>query len=59
LISDPRDIDNAADRVIEVLGGDSLTRQRRREAGYENAGRFSLPQMITQYLELYASIARG
>src|SRR5271163_857840 len=26
LISDPRDIQNAADRVIEVLGGDSLTR---------------------------------
>lgn len=59
LISDPRDIDKAADRVIEVLGGDSMTRQRRREAGYENASRFSLPQMITQYLELYASIARG
>jgi glycosyltransferase involved in cell wall biosynthesis len=58
LISDPRDIHNAADRVIEVLSGDSLTRQRRREAGYENAGRFSRQQMITQYLELYASIAR-
>jgi glycosyltransferase involved in cell wall biosynthesis len=58
LISDPRDIHNAADRVIEVLGGDSLTRQRRREAGYVNASRFSHQQMIAQYLELYASIVR-
>jgi glycosyltransferase involved in cell wall biosynthesis len=58
LISDPRDIHNAADRVIEVLGGDTLTRQRWREAGYESAGRFSRERMITQYLELYASIAR-
>jgi glycosyltransferase involved in cell wall biosynthesis len=58
LISDPRDIHAAADRVIEVLGGDSFTRQRRREAGYQNAGRFSRRQMITQYLELYALIAR-
>ena len=58
LISDPRDIHDAADRVMEVLVGDSLTRQRRREAAYENASRFSRRQMITQYLELYASIAR-
>jgi glycosyltransferase involved in cell wall biosynthesis len=58
LISDPRDIHDAADRVMEVLGGDSLTMQRRREAGYVNAGRFSRRQMITQYLELYASIVR-
>jgi hypothetical protein len=43
---------------MEVLGGDSLTMQRRREAGYVNAGRFSRRQMITQYLELYASIVR-
>ena len=56
LISDPRDIQNAADRVIEVLSGDSHTRQRRREAGYENASRFSCRQMITQYVELYASM---
>lgn len=58
LISDPCDIQGAADRVMEVLGGDSLTKQRRREAGYLNAGRFSRRQMITQYLELYASIVQ-
>jgi glycosyltransferase involved in cell wall biosynthesis len=58
LISDPRDIREAADRVMEVLVGDSLTKQRRREAGFQNAGRFSRGQMITQYLELYASIAQ-
>ena len=57
-ITDPRDIHDAADRVIEVLGGDSLTRQRRRKAGYVNASRFSRRQMIAQYLKLYASIVR-
>jgi glycosyltransferase involved in cell wall biosynthesis len=57
-ISDPRDIHNAADRVMEVLGAESLTRQRRREAGYVNASRFSRREMIAQYLELYASIVR-
>lgn len=58
LISDPLDVNEAADRVIEVLGSDSLTRRSRQEAGYLNACRFSRRQMISQYLELYRSIAR-
>jgi len=58
LISDPRDINEAADCVIEVLRSDPFTRRNLQEAGYVNACRFSLQHMITQYLELYGSIAR-
>jgi glycosyltransferase involved in cell wall biosynthesis len=57
-IEDPREINQAADRVVEVLGDDSLERQSRRDAGFGNAGRFSRWEMIAKYLELYASMLR-
>jgi glycosyltransferase involved in cell wall biosynthesis len=57
LISDPLDVGEAADRVIEVLCSDPNTRRSRREAAYLNASRFSSREMIGQYLELYASVA--
>jgi glycosyltransferase involved in cell wall biosynthesis len=55
LISDPRDINEAADRVIEVLDNNTLL--DRREAAYLNACRFPSCEMIGQYLELYATAA--
>ena len=57
LISDPRDIDEAADRVLEVLRSDNNTLLDRREAAYSNACRFPSCEMIGQYLELYATAA--
>jgi glycosyltransferase involved in cell wall biosynthesis len=57
-IEDPRDINQAAERVIEVLQDDSAKRQSRQEAGFGNARRFSCREMIAQYLELYTSILR-
>jgi glycosyltransferase involved in cell wall biosynthesis len=55
-ITDPRDIDQAAERVLEVLREDSVKREERRRAGYTNASRFSRQQMAADYLELYASL---
>ena len=55
-IEDPRDIGQAADRVIEVLRDDGVTRRQRQRAGYVNAGRFSRQQMAAKYQELYASL---
>ncbi len=55
-IDDPRDIRQAAGRVIEVLRDDGARRRRRQSAGYENASRFSRRQMTAKYLELYASV---
>jgi len=57
-IEDPREIDEAADRVIEVLGDDFIERQSLQDAGFENAGRFSRWEMIAKYLNLYASMLR-
>jgi glycosyltransferase involved in cell wall biosynthesis len=57
-IEDPRDINQAVERVIEVLHEDSAKRQSRQEAGFGNARRFSYREMIAQYLELYTSILR-
>ena len=57
-IEDPRDINQAAERVIEVLHDDSARKQSRQEAGFENARRFSYREMIAQYLALYTSILR-
>jgi glycosyltransferase involved in cell wall biosynthesis len=57
-IQNPYDVNEAAGRVIEVLRDDSLKRQNRQEAGYENACRFSHQTMIAKYLELYATIVR-
>ena len=57
-IEDPRDINQAAERVIGVLHEDSAKRQSRQEAGFENARRFSHREMIAQYLDLYTSILR-
>jgi glycosyltransferase involved in cell wall biosynthesis len=55
-IEDPRDIHQAADRVLEVLGDDSARRQQRQCAGYANASRFSRQQMAARYRELYTSL---
>ena len=55
-IEDPRDIEQAADRVIEVLRDSSGRRRQRQRAGYVNAGRFSRHQMAAKYRELYASL---
>jgi glycosyltransferase involved in cell wall biosynthesis len=55
-ITNPRDIDQAADRVMEVLRADRVERQRRQKAGYENARRFSRGEMAAKYRELYASM---
>jgi glycosyltransferase involved in cell wall biosynthesis len=55
-IADPRAIDQAADRVLEVLHEDSRQREQRRRAGYANASRFSRQGMAALYLELYASL---
>jgi glycosyltransferase involved in cell wall biosynthesis len=55
-IEDPQEIDEAADRVIEVLGDDF--KQSLQDAGFENAGRFSRWEMIAKYLNLYASMLR-
>jgi len=57
-IEDPREINQAAERVIEVLSDDCIERQSRQDAGFQNAGRFSRREMIAKYLELYASILR-
>jgi hypothetical protein len=57
-IEDPRQINQAVDRVIEVLGDDSTERQSRLDAGFENAGRFSRWEMIAKYLKLCASMLR-
>jgi glycosyltransferase involved in cell wall biosynthesis len=57
-ISDPRDINEAADCVIEILRSDTFTTRNRQEAGYVNACRFSLQHMITEYIEMYDSVAR-
>ena len=57
-IEDPRDINQAAERVIGVLHEDSAKRQSRQEAGFENARRFSYREMIAQYLDLYTYILR-
>jgi glycosyltransferase involved in cell wall biosynthesis len=57
-IADPRDISQAAERVLEVLREDSAQREQRRRAGYANASRFSRQQMAAQYLELYASLLK-
>jgi glycosyltransferase involved in cell wall biosynthesis len=59
LISDPRDIDEAADRVLEVLRCDNNTALGRREAAYLNACRFPSCEMIGQYLEIYAGVEAG
>jgi glycosyltransferase involved in cell wall biosynthesis len=55
-IDDPRDIPQAAERVIELLHENDAKRRQRRNAGYNNARRFSRQQMAAQYRELYASI---
>ncbi|MBV9673888.1 MAG: glycosyltransferase family 4 protein [Verrucomicrobia bacterium] len=55
-IEDPRDINQAAERVIEALRDDPAKKQSRQEAGFRNACRFSYRNMIAQYLELYTSI---
>jgi glycosyltransferase involved in cell wall biosynthesis len=55
-IADPRDIDQAADRVLEVLHEDSGQREQRQRAGYASASRFSRQEMAAHYLELYASL---
>jgi glycosyltransferase involved in cell wall biosynthesis len=55
-IADPHDIDQAADRVLEVLHEDSGQREQRRRAGYASASRFSRQVMAAHYLELYASL---
>jgi len=57
-IEDPRDINQAVDRVIEVLQDDSAKRQGRQDAGFGNARRFSYREMIAEYLELYTSMLR-
>jgi glycosyltransferase involved in cell wall biosynthesis len=57
-IEDPRDINQAVDRVIEVLEDDSAKRQSRQDAGFGNARRFSFREMIAEYLELYTSVLR-
>jgi glycosyltransferase involved in cell wall biosynthesis len=57
-MADPRAIDQAANRVLEVLREDSAEREQRRRAGYANAGRFSRQQMAAHYLELYASLLK-
>jgi glycosyltransferase involved in cell wall biosynthesis len=55
-IADPRAIEQAADRVLEVLQENSARRQQRQRVGYANASRFSRQQMAANYLELYASL---
>jgi glycosyltransferase involved in cell wall biosynthesis len=55
-IDDPRNIPQAAERVIELLHENDAKRRQRRNAGYNNARRFSRQQMAAQYRELYASI---
>ena len=57
-IEDPREINLAVDRVIEVLQDDSAKRQSRQDAGFGNARRFSYREMIAEYLELYTFILR-
>jgi glycosyltransferase involved in cell wall biosynthesis len=57
MISDPRNFQSGAERVIEVLGEETARREDRRKAGYRNASRFSRHEMVAEYLELYASIA--
>ncbi|HEY0792881.1 MAG TPA: glycosyltransferase family 1 protein [Chthoniobacterales bacterium] len=55
-IADPQDAGEAADRVLEVLRGDPVECERRRQAGYENATGFSLERMIANYLQLYTLV---
>jgi glycosyltransferase involved in cell wall biosynthesis len=57
VISEPRNIQSAAERVIEVLGEETARREDRRQAGYRNASRFSRQEMVAKYLGLYALIA--
>jgi glycosyltransferase involved in cell wall biosynthesis len=57
-ITDPRDVEAAADQVIKVLNEDPTARNKRVLAGRRNARVFSLDQMLARYLELYASILR-
>ena len=57
-ITDPQDIEGAADQVIKVLNEDPIARNERVLAGRRNACAFSLDRMLARYLELYASILR-
>ena len=57
-ITDPRNIEAAADQVIKVLNEDPVARDQRVLAGRRNAGAFSQDRMLARYLKLYASILR-
>jgi len=57
-ITDPRDIEAAADQVIKVLNEDPVAREERVLAGRQHARFFSQDRMLARYLELYASILR-
>jgi len=57
-ISDPEDIEKAAEQVIKVLHEDSVARQARVAAGRLHAKAFSSDHMIARYLKLYGSILR-
>jgi glycosyltransferase involved in cell wall biosynthesis len=57
-ITDPRNIEAAADQVIRVLNEDPIARNERVLAGRRHARVFSQDRMLARYLELYASILR-
>lgn len=57
-IKDPREVDQAVNRVIEVLNDDPIERQGLLNAGFGNASRFSRWEMMAKYLKLYASMLR-
>jgi len=55
-IDDPQDIQQAADKVMEVFLADDAERRQRQRAGYQNARRFSRQKMAAQYQAIYASL---
>jgi glycosyltransferase involved in cell wall biosynthesis len=57
-ITDPRNIEAAADQVIKVLNEDPIARNERVLAGRRHGRVFSQDRMLARYLELYASILR-